>query len=165
MKILLDKILQHISLISLHTRIYDLASLDKKMNECGCWVFTRSLVILNDWFKYGLFVKRRWKHSSCAWGLHATDTLNAEEVKWVNVQLVVTPTGRAGHGSWLCAEAVASDRALHEHNCTASRVSTSKSKAVLATSPWLIDQFMTPTSLSLLLRVNRESWGACFRGN
>lgn len=59
MKIHLDKILQHISLISLHTRIYDPASAGKKMNGCECRVFTRSLVIFKELFKYGLFVKRR----------------------------------------------------------------------------------------------------------
>lgn len=63
------------------------------------------------------------------------------------------------------AEPVGSGAALHDHNCTASRVSASKSKAVSAASPWLIDQLVTPTSLSLLLTVNRESWGACFGGN
>lgn len=44
-KISLDKVLQHISLIFLHPRIYDLASAGKKMNGCECRVFTRSLVI------------------------------------------------------------------------------------------------------------------------
>lgn len=68
-------------------------------------------------------------------------------------------------GSVRSAEPVGSGTALHDHNCTASRVSTSKSEAVSATSPRLIDQLMTPTSPSLLLTVNRESWGACFRGN
>lgn len=63
------------------------------------------------------------------------------------------------------AEPLGSGTALHDRNCTASRVSTGKSEAVLATSLWLIDQLMTPTSPSLLLTVNRESWGARFRGN
>lgn len=44
MKIPLDEILQHISLISLRARIYDLASAGEKMNECVCRVFTRSSV-------------------------------------------------------------------------------------------------------------------------
>lgn len=39
---------------------------------------------------------------------------------------------------------------FHDHNYTAYRVSTSKSEAVLATSPWLIDQLMAPTSFSTL---------------
>lgn len=44
----LDEILQHISLISLHVGIYDLASAAEKMNECECRVFTRSFVIFKE---------------------------------------------------------------------------------------------------------------------
>lgn len=48
MKISLDEILQHISLISLCARIYDLASAGEKMNECEYRVFTRSSVIFKE---------------------------------------------------------------------------------------------------------------------
>lgn len=63
------------------------------------------------------------------------------------------------------SEPTGSGTASHDHNCTASRVSATKPKAVSATSPCLIDQLMTPTSLSLPFMVNRESWGLCFRGS
>ena len=59
MKIPLDEILQHIFLISLHARIYDLATAGEKMNECECRVFMRSFIIFKEWLKYGLFAKRR----------------------------------------------------------------------------------------------------------
>lgn len=48
------------------------------------------------------------------------------------------------------AETTGSGTVFHDHNYTASRVSTSKSEAVLATSPWLIDQLMASTSFSSL---------------
>lgn len=48
------------------------------------------------------------------------------------------------------AEPTGSGTVFYDHNYTASRVSTSKSEAVLATSPWLIDQLMAPTSFSTL---------------
>lgn len=69
MGIPLDKILQHISLIFLLARVYDLASAGKKTNECKCRVFTRPLIIFKELFKYGLFVKKRQKDFCHLFGL------------------------------------------------------------------------------------------------